>query len=82
MSVSDKVYEAAVQGRREFRAALRIERQKTKRLLAVIANFANENNWSDEPANLRWDGKRHAIEYAQTTLTEESQERLKNARQL
>lgn len=72
MPVSNQIYQAAVQGRKDFRAALCRERAKTKRLLAVIANFANEKNWSDEPANLRWDGKRHAIEYAQTTLTEES----------
>jgi hypothetical protein len=72
MSVSDNVYEAAVQGRRDFRNALRTERQKTKRLLAVIANFANEKNWSDEPANLRWDGKRHAVEYAQSVIAEET----------
>lgn len=71
MPVSDQVYEAAVNGRRDFRTALRIERQKTKRLLAVIKNFANKRNWSDEPGCLRWDGKRHAIEFAQTTLNEE-----------
>lgn len=70
MTVSDQVYESAVKGRADFRTALRIERQKTKRLMAVIANFANAKNWSDEPANLRWDGKRHAIEYAQSILAE------------
>lgn len=72
MPVSDKVYEAAVQGPMDFRAALRAERQKTKRLLAVIANFANEKNWADEPSNLRWDGKRHAIEFAQSVILAES----------
>ncbi len=71
MAVSDSVYEAAVLGRKEMRWALRKERQKTKRLLAVIANFANEKNWADEPANLQWTGKRHAIEYAQSVIAEE-----------
>lgn len=72
MTVSNKVYEAAVQGRADFRKALRVERAKTKRLLAVVANFADEKNWKDRPANLRWDGKRHAIEYAQSVIAEES----------
>lgn len=68
MMVEDRVYESAVKGRQDFRAALKAEREKTKYLTAVIANFADSKNWSDEVGCLRWDGKRHAIEYAQSVL--------------
>lgn len=37
-------------------------------LRAVVQNFANPENWSDEVGCLQWVGKRHALEYANTML--------------
>jgi hypothetical protein len=69
LEVTEEVYLSAVRGRADFRTAFRREREVRMQLQAVVANFADEKNWSDKPANLRWDGKRHAIEYAQSTLS-------------
>lgn len=63
-----KTYESAVKGRADFRDALVKEREKSVTLLKVIANFANPDYWIDEPGNLQWTGKRHAIEYAQSAM--------------
>lgn len=70
-TVSLGVYESAVKGRADFRRALVDEREKTNRLLRVIANFANPQYWLDEVGNLQWIGKRHAVEFAQSILDQE-----------
>lgn len=37
-------------------------------LLVAMRQFANPANWDDTIANLRWTGKRHAIDYARAVL--------------
>lgn len=38
-------------------------------LLATIKSFADEAHWKDAVGCLQWVGKRHAMEYAQSTLS-------------
>lgn len=40
------------------------------RLRSALENFADEKNWSDRPGCLQWMGKRHAIEYARSELSD------------
>lgn len=39
-------------------------------LIGFVRAMADEKNWDDMPGCLRWDGKRHAIEWAQNLLEE------------
>jgi hypothetical protein len=40
-------------------------------LRAALGNFANPQNWELEPGNLRWTGKRNAIDFARSVLDED-----------
>ena len=65
------IYLSAVNGRADFRDALVKEREKSLRFLKALCNFANQDYWIDEPGKLQWNGKRHAIEFAQSVIDAE-----------
>jgi 3-methyladenine DNA glycosylase Tag len=66
------IYRSAIKGRADFRNTLEKERGKSLRLLKALTNFANPDFWIDEPGKLQWNGKRHAIEFAQSVIDAEN----------